>query len=122
MCIFKHLIPFSEQCPPEGVDLFVCSNSSDPDERTYGVMQFFKKDSRRPEQFYSTANTKEERFVDNIMHTGTITSPAPESGFYFLDTDEHGMAVWIQSVISPLDALYAVINPEDSDCSCTEDD
>lgn len=122
MCIMNNLIPFSKQCPPEGVDLFVCSNSSDSDDRTYGVMQFFKKDSRRPEHFYSTAHTREERFVDNIMHTGTITSPAPETGFYFLDTDEHGMAIWLQSFIKPKDALYMIINPEDCDCDCTEDD
>lgn len=115
MCILNHLTPFSWKCPPEGVDLFVCSNS---DERIYGVMQFFKKGSCLPEQFYSTVETHEERFLDNVMHTGTITTTAPETGFYFLDTDEHGLAVWLQSVISPANALYIVINPED--CDCTE--
>ena len=123
MCILNDLIPVSNMLPPEGVDLFVCGDPFDPGERTYGVMQYFKKGSPIPMQLYSAARTKEERFAGECLPAGMITVPAPESCFYFLDTDDDGHAVWLSSSINPLDAWYAVINPEDCDCDydCNEE-
>ena len=114
--LLKNLTPFTAKEPPEGVDLFVCGNPENPETRCYGIMQYFKKGTVLPEIVMTNAPTREERIIDAIFHQKYGWRPAPETGFDFLEAveeDEHGDSIWLQSSINPLDAVYAIINPED---------
>lgn len=116
MCLLCSLKPFTEAQPPECTDLFVCSNPSDPQKRTYGIMQFFRKGTRFPEIIRQEESSREERLMDALFHLNRSGIPAPETGYYFLETgnqDGTDTAVWLQSAINPLDSVYAVINPEE---------
>ena len=60
--------------------------------------------------------SREERLMDALFHLNRSGIPAPETGYYFLETgnqDGTDTAVWLQSAINPLDSVYAVINPEE---------
>ena len=115
MCLLCSLKPFTEAQPPECTDLFVCSNPSDPQKRTYGIMQFFRKGTRFPEIIRQEESSREERLMDAIFHLNRGGTPAPETGYYFLEPDSQGgadSAVWLLSAINPLDSTSAVISPE----------
>ena len=116
MCLLCSLRAFTEKQPPEGTDLFVCANPADPQKRTYGIMRFFKKGSLFPELMHIEKSSREERLMDALFHLNRSGIPAPETGYYFLETgnqDGTDTAVWLQSAINPLDSVYAVINPEE---------
>lgn len=115
MCLLCNLKPFSLKQPPEGTDLFVCSNLTDSEKRTYGIMRFFKKGTPFPALLQAESPTREERLMDSIFHLNRSGVPAPETAYYFLEIDSNndsGDALWLQSGINPLDSFYAVINPE----------
>ena len=113
-CMLNKLTPFTAKEPPEGVDLFVCGNPENPKSRCCGIMQYFRKGTVLSE--IVTTNAKDERIIDVIFHQKYGGRPAPETGFYFLEAveeDDDGDSIWLQSSINPLDAVYAIINPED---------
>ncbi len=113
-CLLDTLIPFTAKEPPEGVDLFVCGNADDPENRCYGIMQYFKKGTMLPELFMMKAPVRDERLVDALDNLEYGVLAAPETGFYFPEAaDEDYHSLWLRSNINPLDSVYAVINSED---------
>ena len=114
MSLFKHLIPFTKQLPPENVDLFVCSHDSDPEERVYGIMRYFTKGTTVCIADPITGSSWEERLVNAVFNDHQYEQTITETGYYFLEGDD-GDCHWIHSSIKPLDSSYIIINPEDEE-------
>ena len=109
--IIEHLVPFSKKEPPENKDLFVYEETDAG--RKYGILRFFKKGSMMPNYDGKDGKTPEERLLEEIFHGSLEDMYAPATCFYrYVKNKRSTGGTWVQSSINPLDASYAIINPE----------
>ena len=114
MNILKHMTPFTDKLPPEGKDLFVVCNPESED-RDYEILRFYRKGSRIEDDYRSPLPRGMEKLMDEIIHHGTLSHPAPKTCYYMFRYDEKSPVVWVPSGYNVLDSVWATINPEDEE-------
>lgn len=116
MSLHDNLIPFIEKLPPENIDLFVSDCNEEREDRTYGILRFFRKGTPIIENHYCPPPKglgAEDRLLHAIFGGIDISRPAPKTGYYFLEPVNENDCKWMLSCINPLDSKYVVINPEE---------
>ena len=112
MSIIQNMTKFTDRMPPEGIDLFVVCHP-DSEVRDYDILRFYRKGSQIEDDYQSPYSDGIEKFLDEILHHGTLHHAAEKTGYYMFECMENCPVVWWPSNYEVLDSVWAVVNPED---------
>lgn len=116
MKLFDIMKNFNEEIPPQNVELLVCDNPADPENRIFERVCFFRKGTLLPHEYRAKGNNDVERFFDHLENEQSTWKPAPQTGYYMLvHCPKEGRSMYRLCTINPLDSKYIIINPLDDD-------
>ena len=116
MRLFDIMHNFTDELPPEGIELLVCDNPDNPDDRIFERATFYKKGSMLPNEYIGHGTTDAERFFDYMANHTSTWEPAPETGYYILvNCPVDNRVVYKLCCINPLDSTYIIMDPLDED-------
>ena len=116
MKLFDIMKDFNEELPPENIELLVCDNPANPEDRIFERACFFRKGSLLPHEYRAKGRSDAERFLDYIGNEQSAWKPAPQTGYYMLvHCPKEDRQVYKLCCINPLDSRYIIINPIEDD-------
>ena len=76
MKLFDIMKNFNEEIPPQNVDLLVCDNPADPEDRIFERVCFFRKGTLLPHEYRAKGKNDVEQFFDHLENEQSAWKPA----------------------------------------------